>query len=218
MYKKYQKFGGLVLAILMAVAMPVQTLAASNRINYEVCVAGTMIPVEEYDSEWMYNTLSEIGFTDDEMFELYQKEADKTGVNIHLPDRLANAIGVDYAYTHFNRVVPYASTPQDGDVRYDSYDVNFEAIAKICGWTGKGLAVSFIVGQVTKDAFIKAVIGSTGLGWVGAATTLIGGLFDWLMDHTDSTGCTITVKYAYQYDPYEGFGKWYMVDAYYVLW
>ena len=32
------------------------------------------------------------------------------------------------------------------------------------------------------------------------------------------SGCTITVKNIYQYDEYEGFGKWYMVDASFKLW
>ena len=160
----------------------------------------------------------EIGFTDEEMFELYQREADESGVDIRLPSALAIAMGTEYAYTAFpGKIVLYAE-PQDGDVKYDSFDIDFEAIAKACGWVGKGSAVAFIVSQVTKDAFIKAIVNSTGLGWVSAITTLAGGLFDWLMTHTDSTGCTITVKYVYQYDPYEGFGKWYMVNADYVLW
>ena len=216
----FKKVGSLVLAFVLVFSMSANAFAASaaNQTSQRFQVDMDEIEIHSYDSDWMYDTLREIGFTDEEMFELYQREADESGVDIRLPSALAIAMGTEYAYTAFpGKIVLYAE-PQDGDVKYDSFDIDFEAIAKACGWVGKGSAVAFIVSQVTKDAFIKAIVNSTGLGWVSAITTLAGGLFDWLMTHTDSTGCTITVKYVYQYDPYEGFGKWYMVNADYVLW
>ena len=176
----FKKVGSLVLAFVLVFSMSANAFAASaaNQTSQRFQVDVDEIEIHSYDSDWMYDTLREIGFTDEEMFELYQREADESGVDIRLPSALAIAMGTEYAYTAFpGKIVLYAE-PQDGDVKYDSFDIDFEAIAKACGWVGKGSAVAFIVSQVTKDAFIKAIVNSTGLGWVSAITTLAGGLFD----------------------------------------
>lgn len=166
-----------------------------------------------YDSETLYNQLVEIGFTDDEMLELYQREADKTGVDIHLPDKLAESAGVEYVYSCSRGERALLTTPQSGDVKYDYYTINFDTIARACGWTGGGTAVAFIISQVTKNAFIKAVVASVGLGWVSAIASIAGVIFGELS--REHTGCIITVKSVYQYDEYEAVAKWYMIDISY---
>lgn len=175
------------------------------------------ISSESYDSDWMYNQLKELGFTNDEMLELYQREANQTGIDIHLPSRLAEATGVEYVYSFSDgRVNSYAATPSDGAVKEDIYNINFNTIARACGWTGAGTGTAFIIAQVTKQQFIKALVSSVGLGWVSAIVTIGGLIFSELAQH--NSGCTIIVKSTYQYDEYEGFGKWYMVDITYELW
>lgn len=208
-----KKLVSFVLAITMMFSLSAKAIAISSESVIDVpSYSVTDIP---YDSDQMYNELKKLGFTDSEMLELYEREADKTGVTIRLPRKLADAVKMEYIEPQAGSVITYAE-PTDGDVRYNTYKVSFNDIARACGWTGGGTGVAFIIAQVSQQAFLKALVASVGLGWVSAIVSVGGVIFSELaLVHS---GCTITTKSMYTYDQYEGFGKWYLVDATYKLW
>ena len=202
------------MAFVMVFSLSTKTYAISNNM---VHVNVSEISSEPYDSDWMYNRLEELGFTSNEILELYQREANQIGIDIHLPEKLAEVVGLDYVHSISNDSAEYyATSPENGDVKYDTCTINFDTIARACGWTGGGTGAAYIIAEVTKDAFLKALVKSAGLGWVSAISSVGGVIFSELARH--HTGCTITTKSIYQYDEYEGFGKWYMVDITYELW
>ncbi|BAK97996.1 hypothetical protein OBV_07980 [Oscillibacter valericigenes Sjm18-20] len=202
----YKKSVSLMLVFVMILSLSVNASAVPNDTN---------VSMEPYDSETLYNQLAQIGFTNDEMLELYRREANKTGVDIHLPDKLAESAGVEYVYSCSSGEMALLAAYKEGDVRYQDYTINFDDIARVCGWTGGGTGVAFIIAQVSKKEFIKAVVSSVGLGWVSAITSVAGVVFSELSRY--NTGCTFTVKSVYRYDEDEGFAKWYMVDASHVF-
>lgn len=74
----------------------------------------------------------------------------------------------------------------------------------------------FIINNVTKSQFIKAILASSGLGWTLFAVTVLGLAFDALSRYV--SGMNLYLKENYAYDPYEGFGKWNLVDLNYSFW
>lgn len=172
-----------------------------------------------YSNETIYNQLVDIGFTDVEMLGLYQKESNEIGIELKLPEKLIEATGIEYVspeevnISYSNNIVSYANT---GDVRYRSYDINFDRIARSLGWTGGGTGAAFIIAHVSKNEFAKAIVSSVGLGWVSAIVSVAGVIFSELARYNE--GVTITTTSRYAYDEYEGFGKWYLVDADFDFW
>ena len=215
-----KKIGSFLLAFVMVFSMSANVFAASASVpesqTIHVNLGGIEIP--SYDSKQMYDFLKGLGFTDDEMFELYQREADESGVDVRLPDALAITIGAEYAYTTSPRRIVLYSEPQDGDERFAVYEIDFKKLAKICGWTGTGadwVEFFYLLGVA---AFQKAVIAQLGLVGVGIAA--VSSTLENIFNDLDEAygGVTLTVKSVYYYDKYEGLGKWYMVDADYTFW
>ena len=207
----------------MTFGMTIQSFAASTESTGNMVIhidlSDDMIAVEPYDSDWMYDTLASVGFTNEEMLELYQREADETGVSIHLPDALAAAVGVDSVFCRTNngQLGTYASTPSDGDVRQDTYVIDFDDVADALGRVGNVAdAASYIITHSTLATFTQAMIVAGGLDAVSTIITVIGLIYDTIDPAYE--GVTITTTSVYYYDQYEGFGKWYLTDATYQFW
>ena len=214
-----KKIASFLLAFVVAFGMTANSFAAAAvqesrtiRVNLEP------IEVPAYDSKQVYDALKEIGFTDEEMFELYQREADESGVDVRLPDALAIAMGAEYAYTTFpGKIMPY-SEPQDGDEKFTVYEIDFGDIARACGWTGHLVSAGDFIIQAGALAFKKAVIAELGVAVLGVAVLI--DTLETIFDELDGAyeGVTLTVKSVYYYDEYERLGKWYMVYADYTFW
>lgn len=104
----------------------------------------------------------------------------------------------------------------DGETRHRTISLDFDKIARYCGWPGVGASAAFIIGNVTKSEFIKAVIANAGLQWVAAVTTVVGAAFSVLSRYHN--GIDLYLTETYYYDEYELMGKWTLVDADYRLW
>lgn len=208
------------MAFVIVFSMSANVFAASAIIQESQTIRVNLegIEVPSYDSMQLYVALKEIGFTDEEMFELYQREADRTGVDVRLPDALAIAMGKAYAYTTFpGRIMSY-SEPQDGDEKFSTYKIDFGEFAKYCGWGGDvGNAIEFIV-ALGVNVFTKNAIRYLGL--VGAGIILVTGILKDIFAELDAKydGVTLVVKSVYHYDEYERLGKWYMVHVDYTFW
>lgn len=172
-----------------------------------------------YSDDKTYSQLIEIGFTNQEILDLYQRESNVTGIKLKLPDKLKQIMNIDFVTPdvseriHYEDFILYAN---NGDIRYQNYSINFDRIARNLGWAGGGTGAAFIIANVSKNQFARAVVSSVGLGWVSAIVSVAGAIFTGLA--TYNNGVTITTKSRYAYDEYEGFGKWYLVEASYYFW
>ncbi|WP_273497466.1 hypothetical protein [Peptoniphilus rhinitidis] len=169
-----------------------------------------------YKSNELYNTLVDVGFSDEEIIELYQREADKTGISFNLPENLKEKLNVTKVITNNTNPQMMLLRSYDGEIRHRTISINFDKIARYCGWSGHGSSALFIINEVTKSQFTKALITSSGLGWAVAIVDVAGIIFSSLAK--DHTGVDLYLTERYQYDEYEGFGKWYLVDADYKFW
>lgn len=169
-----------------------------------------------YTSNELYDTLVDVGFTDDEILELYQKEADKTGISFNLPENLKEKLNVTKVITNNTNPQRMMLRSYDGETRHRTISINFDKVAEYCGWSGHGSSALFIINQVTKSQFTKALIASSGLGWAIAIVDIAGFIFSKLAKY--HTGVDLYLTERYQYDQYEGYGKWYLIDADYRFW
>lgn len=198
--------------LILVILVNIVTVAyAKNDIN-----ENKFLNENSYKSNELYFQLVEVGFSDEEIIELYQKEADSSGIDFKLPEILqskTNIIKVVSQNTSPKTMMLYAN---NGDVRHRTISINFDKIAKYCGWAGHGSSALFIMNEVTKSQFTKALITSSGLGWAVAIVDVAGIIFSSLAK--DYSGVDLYLTERYQYDEYEGFGKWYLVDADYKFW
>lgn len=198
--------------LILVILVNIVTVAyAKNDIN-----ENKFLNENSYKSNELYFQLVEVGFSDEEIIELYQKEADSSGIDFKLPEILQSK-------TNISKVVSQNTNPKtmmlyanNGDTRHRTISINFDKIAKYCGWTGRGSSALFIINQVTKDQFTKALIASSGLGWAFIMVEVAEFIFSSLAKH--HTGVDLYITERYQYDEYEGFGKWYLIDADYRFW
>ena len=169
-----------------------------------------------YKSNELYNTLVDVGFSDEEIIELYQREADKTGIDFKLPEVLQNKVHITKVVSQNKSAKTIMLYANNGDTRHRTISVNFNDVARYCGWPGGGTSAAFIIGNVTKSEFIKAVIANAGLQWVAAVTTVVGIAFGYISKYHE--GIDLYLTETYYYDEYELMGKWTLVDADYRLW
>lgn len=198
--------------LILVILVNIVTVAyAKNDIN-----ENKFLNENSYKSNELYFQLVEVGFSDEEIIELYQKEADSSGIDFKLPEILQSK-------TNISKVVSQNTSPKtmmlyanNGDTRHRTISVNFNDVARYCGWPGGGTSAAFIIGNVTKSEFIKAVIANTGLQWVAAVTTVVGIAFGYISRYHE--GIDLYLTETYYYDEYELMGKWTLVDADYRLW
>lgn len=198
--------------LILVILVNIVTVAyAKNDIN-----ENKFLNENSYKSNELYFQLVEVGFSDEEIIELYQREADNTGIDFKLPEILQKK-------TNISKVISQNTSPKammlyanNGDVRHRTISINFDKIARYCGWAGYGSSTLFLINQVTKDQFTKALLASSGLGWVAAMIDVAGFIFSDLA--ADYEGVDLYITERYQYDEYEGFGKWYLIDADYRFW
>lgn len=189
------------------------TITYANNSNRE---ENRFLNENSYKSNEMYYTLVDVGFSDEEIVELYQKEADKFGINFKLPEALKEKTKIDKVITTNKNPQALMLRTNNGDKRHRTISINFNDVARYCGWSGKGSSALFVINQVTKSQFTKALISSAGLGWTVAISDLAGLIFSKLAK--DHSGVDLYLTEVYWYDEYERMGKWNLIDADYRLW
>lgn len=206
-----RKYSSLLLVMLLV--FNVCSVAYANGFNSE---ENKFINASTYNDDKLYFQLRSIGFSDEEIVELYQKESDKTGINFELPNALKETTNLNNVISNQTNTQALLLRANTGDVRNRTISINFADIARYCGQTGGGSGAAFIIGQVTKNQFIKAFVATAGLGWVTAVISIAGVIFGELS--INNQGVTLYLQERYAYDEYEGFGKWYMVDISHRIW
>lgn len=198
--------------LILVILVNIVTVAyAKNDIN-----ENKFLNENSYKSNELYFQLVEVGFSDEEIIELYQREADNSGIDFKLPEILQNKTNISKVVSQNTGLKTMMLYANNGDVRHRTISINFDKIARYCGWAGNGSSALFIINQVTKDQFTKALIASSGLGWAFIMVKVAETIFSSLAK--SHTGVDLYITERYQYDEYEGFGKWYLVDADYRFW
>lgn len=210
--KKSIKKGSVALAIVMlnSVLIPVNSFAMSydSVINKEIAnelSPNDLVNKDSYSSEDFYNQLKDLGFTNEEMLDLYQKEADKLGIELKLPEKL-------YEFSNINSVKPvlnsrytalreFPSNPRKKQSYTAVCTVDFNEICKYLGYSGATGAV-WIVGHCTKQQVAKAIIATNGFMWVTAATALAGAVFTALAQSHNGFKAKVTWHYTENNDGY----------------
>lgn len=182
--------------------------------NNEIKSANNIITESTYADDALYLKLRDLGFTEMEILDLYQKESNRYGMPFSLPSLLAKQ--VDQTKVFPSKVDHFSNDFQllrekDGDVRHFSVNVNFRQVANYLGYTGTGLSVIEFIKAKGVNAFTKGLISSAGLSFVSILVAIAGQIFGALSN--SMTGVVLYLKQRYAYDPYELMGKWYLVDA-----
>ncbi|MDO5027870.1 MAG: hypothetical protein Q4E36_01275 [Bacillota bacterium] len=173
--------------------------------------------VYSYDS--YYEKLKEFDFTIEEMIALYQKEANQMGIDLKLPEKLAEASGItqvfhmkEFTNTNKENNRIFTTYSYDGQIRYLTYTFDFDELARYFGWIGGISAVAFIKNRVSEDALAKYIVTNMGLGTLFAVVNIASLILSGLSASDILHGFKIYTKQRYQYDEYEGFGKWYLLE------
>lgn len=209
----------LVFTMVFGVLSPNLVLANKHNVSESTNSIESM-----YSDDAYYKQLKEIEFTSEEILELYQNEANKTQVNLKLPEELAKEVNEthvyfdeNYADIKTNSAIIETYAYYDGEIRNSSYSFNIAQIARYFGWTGAGTATAFLINNVTKTKFTQYIVSSVGLGTLFAIVSIAGVIFGEIANRYGD-GFTTYTEEMYQYDTWEGFGKWYLLDIYRVWW
>lgn len=145
-------------------------------------VQSSFLNEDTYSSDELYKGLIDIGFSDEEIMFLYQRESNQTGISFKLPKALTVKTKVSYVFPESGSSIiikpsKFPSNPREGDVHEESIDINFDSIARALGWTGGGTGLAYILAHGSKRAVAKAIVASTGLGVFSAALSIAGLIF-----------------------------------------
>ncbi|WP_129595757.1 hypothetical protein [Anaerophilus nitritogenes] len=193
---KFKKITSVMLAIVM-ICLPIMTTTGFAMNN----VHNAFLNKDTYSSNELYKGLRDIGFSDAEIMNLYQKEADQTGQAFKVPKALAKKTNISSVSPKSRSMMAktsgFPSNPREGDVHSESYKINFNSIARTLGWTGGGTGVAYLVANCSKQAVARAIISSTSLGIFSAALSVAGLIFSEASRYHE--GMTVTIKYHYIY-------------------
>ncbi|RXI46498.1 hypothetical protein DP145_08715 [Clostridium tetani] len=119
-------------------------------------------------SDEMLVFLRNLGFTDKELIDLYQSDANRFNSKIMLPSGLRQDNRKDYVEpnkkNNNNLLFGFPSNPREGQKHIESYNINFANLASDLGYAGGGIAgACTFIAKLTPSAVLKAVIKSVGV-------------------------------------------------------
>ncbi|WP_129133043.1 hypothetical protein [Clostridium tetani] len=152
-----------------------------------------------FSSDFYYDELTKLGFTESEMYDLYLKESNKLGNRLSLPDKLSKNINKNFAYPTRSSVLNdsyisysrslerFPSNPQTGKTYEITHTVYLTDLANAMGYPGGAAGVaSYIASKGTREVAkgIAKVIGLGGVGMaMGAASFLLGRVTNYTGDY-----------------------------------
>lgn len=126
-----------------------------------------VINIKDISTNEYLHYVESFNFTDEEIINLYQIDAENFGRKIKLPEELANRTGIYYVSPTFKSFPP---NPKEGDKHRISYDVNFQRAMIEAGIISGGVALTAdVIATLSPDLVIKAIatvarLGATGVG------------------------------------------------------
>ncbi|WP_027624910.1 hypothetical protein [Clostridium lundense] len=193
MNKKLKVMSSVLCGVLIASNLGVTSVYAKSTnvpVKGEQAVSTESIDSKEsfkncFSSDTYYDKLIELGFTENEMYDLYLKESEKLGTPLKLPNKLSENIQKDYASSmNLNRrssraynKSPFPPNPQIGK----TYDLTLTVtISDLAFALGVPAGSAGTIALMSKGEVAKALVKILGLGTVGAvmgaAGFIIGGI------------------------------------------
>lgn len=180
-----------------------------------------------YSSDYYYDELAKIGFTEDEMYDLYVKESEKLSTPLKLPKKLSESIKKDYAqptlvpknlnimsYSGSSKS-PFPPNPEIGKVYPITFTVTVSDLAFALGIPGSGAVLVQALSLKTQTEIAQALIRILGLGSVGIVMAAAGVILstaaqagynygiqwtqDWYYGEDNHMSIGWTAGYAYGY-------------------
>lgn len=129
-----------------------------------------------FSSDYYYDELAKLGFTESEMYDLYLKESNKFGIRLSLPNKLSKSINQKYVYPIKNSIPNnlyrshsrlrggFPSNPQIGRTYEITHTVTMADLATALGVPA---GLSLTINTFSKHEIAKALAKIVGLGSVG---------------------------------------------------
>lgn len=128
--------------------------------------------INSYAGQFYYDQFKDIGFTDEEILELYKNEADRLGIELKLPSEIVEKFNIEIVKP--DSYTPFATTIED-PVRH-SLTINFNDLAYELGMPGGAAAAEYLTRKemesVVKKSIVREIITSAGFQAFAAATTI----------------------------------------------
>ena len=163
-------------------------------VDSEINSIGTFL---DYSSDKYYNELKAIGFTEQEMLDLYKQESSRLGIEITLPKKLEEEVNVEkvvpiLAYRSPNNIMP-RSLNSTGEYVTKDFSVDMISIARAIGYpSGMAGVTDFLLKHSAKE-LAKGIVKTVGLGSVGVAL----GLASWVLQELSAfTGINPTLHFT----------------------
>lgn len=188
------------LSVLILFLLCADTTVLANERQEVPDYQSMIISEETYSSDEVYLELQNIGFTDDEILDLYQKESNKTKQDLKLPNLLYEITGKSYVYSKSTGIELFAfpKKPRIGEWHTEHYNINFNTVARKMGWAGGGTGIAYILAKGSKTALAKAIVSSSGLGSFSSAVSIASVIFGEASRYHNGT--TVSVEYLYTYN------------------
>lgn len=108
----------------------------------------------------------DLGYSDNEIIELYQNDANSFQKPIKLPERLSRRTGINFVEPKsIIALRSFPSNPRPGQTYVHNYDVNFDAAFRHAGLIGYGATgAASVVANYSPSVVIKAIAAAIGAG------------------------------------------------------
>ena len=113
-----------------------------------------------YSDDSYYNKFKDIGFSDEEILELYENEANRLGISLKLPDNLSrkyNIESVDLETYNRHSSISFYSTTTEKPVNH-SITINFADLAYELGLPGGVAATEYLTRKGIEGAVKKSIV------------------------------------------------------------
>ncbi len=161
-----------------------------------------------YSDDSYYNKFKDIGFSDEEILELYENEANRLGISLKLPDNLSrkyNIESVDLETYNRHSSISFYSTTTEKPVNH-SITINFTDLAYELGLPGGVAATEYLTRKgiegAVKKSIVRKIVSSAGFQALAAATTIAAVILGGISYFTK--GVVIDYTTVYSCDDYDG--------------
>lgn len=161
-----------------------------------------------YSDDSYYNKFKDIGFSDEEILELYENEANRLGISLKLPDNLSrkyNIESVDLETYNRHSSISFYSTTTEKPVNH-SITINFTDLAYELGLPGGVAATEYLTRKgiegAVKKSIVRKIVSSAGFQALAAATTIAAVILGEISYFTK--GVVIDYTTVYSCDDYDG--------------